>query len=143
VEVLLTNENLSNEVINDIEKIMLLVLDSPIKEHVDINDFNTKMKSLKIVESNVETPVFYNRVTNTMEVNPKYQSEHYDYQFLITKEVLSMLIPENSFMVDPKYKALERGIRDNFAEALVGNNGKIDSEEEKVVANLFAILLDN
>ncbi len=143
MELLLVNESLSNEVINDIEKIMDLVLDSPIKEHIDINDFNSKMKSLKIVESNVEMPICYNRANNTMELNPKYQSEHYDYQFLLTKEVLAMLIPENSFMVDSKYKALERGIRDNFAEALVGNNGKIDSEEEKIVANLFAIILDN
>jgi hypothetical protein len=143
VEVLLTSDNLTNEVINDIEKIVSIILESPLGEYVDMCDFNKRIRTLKVENRDIKDPLRYNISNNTLEINPKFESDDYDYRFLLTKEVLLMIAPPGGILGDPKYRDLDQGIRDNFAEALVGNNGKTDYEDAKYVASLFAIIFDN
>jgi hypothetical protein len=143
VEILLTSDNLTNEVISDIEKIVSIILESPLGEHIEMDNFNKRIRTLKVEKRDIKEPLRYNISNNTLEINPKFKDEDYDYRFLLTKEILLMLAPTGGILGDPKYRDLDHGIRENFAEALVGNEGKTEYEDAKYIARLFAIVFDN
>jgi hypothetical protein len=142
MRILLESENLTTAVVTDIEKIMEIILSSVLGPYVDIESFAKRLDKLQVKKSNINEPLKYNRKKNTLEINPVFMEEDHDYKFLLTKEVLSMLIPDGGFQDYPEFRALDYGIRDNFAEVLVGNEGKTNYENEKVIANLFALLFE-
>lgn len=142
MRILLNSENLTNAVIGDVEKIMEIILASPLGPNVDVESFAKRLDKLQVKKSNINEPLKYNRKKNTLEINPSIEDENNDYKFLLTKEVLAMLIPDGGFQDYPEFKILDYGIRENFAEVLVGNEGNTQYENEKVIANLFALLFE-
>lgn len=142
MRILLNSDNLTNEVISNVEQLMEVVLSSPIGEFVDVDGFAKKLDTLKVEKKSINEPLKYNRMTNVLEINPDFSNEDYDYKFLLMKEVLSMLVPNGGFQDYPEFKTLDQGIRENFAEVLVGNEGMTNYENEKVIANLFALLFE-
>jgi len=142
MRILLESENLTTEVITNIESIMEIILKSPLGPYIDIESFAKRLDKLQVKKANIDEPLKYNRKKNTLEINPNLASEDYDFRFLLTKEVLSMLVPDGGFQDYPEFRSLDYGIRENFAEVLVGNEGKTSYENEKVIANLFALLFE-
>lgn len=142
MRLLLKSENLTDAVISDIETIMETIFNSPLGPNIDIESFAKRLDKLQVKKSNINEPMKYSRKKNILEINPSFKDEDYDYKFLLTKEVLSMLVPDGGFQDYPEFKSLDYGIRENFAEILVGNEGLTKHENEKVIANLFALLFE-
>ena len=142
MRILLESENLTTEVITNIESIMEIILKSPLGPYIDIESFAKRLDKLQVKKANINEPLKYNRKKNVLEINPDLADKDYDFKFLLTKEVLSMLVPDGGFQDYPEFRSLDYGIRENFAEVLVGNEGETKYENEKVIANLFALLFE-
>ena len=144
MDLLLKNKFLSNGLMSDVEKTISLILESPIAPYIDMNNIRLNVKTLKVKEASDDQreAVSYNSKDNTIYVNPTIIDE-FDSKFLLTKGLIGLLSNNNKehlsgFTRINGLKGIDEGVRDNLAEALVGNDANLSMyDDEKIIVRLL------
>lgn len=139
------NPNLTLEVKSEL--LELIILFHQKFPNVSLETLNNKIKDLKmgkITKYERIGPVVYDVVKNEILLNKKSLEDDYDARHLMMKGLLGIISSADNyygFNKNDSLYALNIGFTEMLANALVGNEGKCDYEEEILATNLISKII--